>query len=416
MRVAIIGAGVAGLTAAYLLHRAHQIELFERDDRPGGHANTIAVDGPDGRELGLDTGFIVYNEPTYPGFTKLLRELHVTTRPGDMSLSVSCHACAMEYSSRGIGGMLADRRNLLRPARWTLGADILRFYRDARRAAREDASDETLGQFLRAHRYGGEFVRHFIVPLAAAVWSTPAGEAVSFPASYFLRFLANHGIIGLQPAFQWRTVNGGSRTYVRAMTDTFACRLRLDTPVRAVQRDADGVRLRLGDGTHRRYDAVVFACHADEALRLLGDAGCDERDALAGFRYTTNHAALHTDAAMLPRRPAARASWNYRTADCRQGGRALGMTYHLNRLQALDTPVDYCVSLNASGIRPHAIIREMSYDHPAYTFQTLAAQQAVARLQGQRGTYFAGAHLGYGFHEDGLQSGARVAAMLGVPL
>lgn len=411
MRVAIVGAGVAGLTAAYLLNRAHEIELFEANDYAGGHANTVQVGG-----LGLDTGFIVYNEHTYPGFTRLLRELDVPTKAGDMSLSVSCRACRIEYSSRGIGGWFAQRRTLARPARLMIGIDMLRFYRDTARALRDGGGEgQTIAEFARARRYGGEFMRHFIAPLAAAVWSTPAAEVMGFPARYFLRFLHNHGIIGLQPAHVWRTIDGGSQRYVRAMTNTFPCRTRLSTPVRAISRDAEGVDL-LVAGARRRYDHVVLACHADDALRLLTDATDLERRALGGFSYTENAVALHTDASLLPRRLAARASWNYRTGDCRARGASLGMTFHLNRLQALDTPIDYCLSLNAGGIDPARVIREMTYAHPRYTFETLAAQEATESLQGGRRTFFAGAHLGYGFHEDGVASAERVAARLGVTL
>ena len=416
MKIAVVGSGIAGLTAAYLLNRAHDVELFERNDYAGGHANTVTVEAG-GRRVGLDTGFIVYNERTYPGFTHLLATLGVRTKAGEMSISVRCRACRMEYSSRGLGGMLADRGNVLRRRRWLLGLDILRFYRDTRRALDTGGHDGvTIDEFVRGRGYGGEFVRHFLLPLASAVWSTPTGEMGAFPVTYFLRFLSNHGIIGLQPAFVWRTVDGGSKTYVRAMTDTFACRVRLSAPVRAVVRDGDGVALCLGSGEGRRFDKVVLACHADEALRLLGDASDDERRALGGFSYTANPAVLHTDASMLPRRPAARAAWNYVTDDCRRTGGALGMTYDLNRLQALDEAETYCVSLNARGVRPDTIIREMTYDHPRYTFETLAAQQAVERMNGARHTFFAGAHLGYGFHEDGFASGARVAAAFGIAL
>jgi predicted NAD/FAD-binding protein len=397
------------------LHRSYQVELFEREDYAGGHANTLAIDAG-GRELGLDTGFMVFNDHTYPGFSRLLRELGVATQPGDMSISVRCRACQLEYSSRGLNGMLAQRSNAFRPARWRLGWDILRFYRDTRRVLRDGSCEQaTLAVFLQEKGYGAEFARHFLLPLASAVWSMPPGTVGDMPATYFLRFLQNHGIIGLQPAFVWRTVRGGSREYVRRLTESFGCRLQLSTPVRAVRRDDCGVQLRLAGGCEQVFDKVVMACHADQALRLLADPSREEEAALDGFSYTVNRAVLHTDASMLPQRPAARASWNYATDDCRRAGGTLGMTYHLNRLQALDEPTDYCVSLNAD-VAPAAVIRTMTYEHPAYTFSTLAAQQALARLNGQRHTYYAGAHLGYGFHEDGFQSGVRVAKQLGVPV
>jgi hypothetical protein len=415
MKIAVVGAGVSGLTAAYLLNRAHDVELFERNDYAGGHAHTITVAADGGRRVGLETGFIVYNEHTYPGFTALLRDLRVPTKAGDMSISVRCRACRLEYSSRGVPGMLAQRRNALRPRRAMLAIDILRFYGDTRRILRDGGYEEaTLRDLARGRRYSGEFVRHFIVPLAAAVWSTPASGVLEFPARYFLRFLHNHGIIGLQPAFVWRTVQGGSQAYVRAMLDTMPGRTRLQAPVRAVRRDADTATVRLENGDERRFDAVVLACHADDALSLLADASPEEQLALGGFVYTSNRTVLHTDASLLPASERVRASWNYATDDCRDDGSELGMTFHLNRLQALDEPREYCVSLNAREIEPSDVIAEMTYEHPTYTFGTLAAQEAVGRIQGERRTFFAGAHLGYGFHEDGYASGARVAAMLGV--
>lgn len=413
MKIAVIGAGISGLTAAYLLNREHEVHVFERADYAGGHANTVTIDAGD-REVGLDTGFIVYNEHTYPGFTKLLRELGVRTKAGDMSLSVRCGACRMEYSSRGIAGFLAQRSNAVRPARAMLAVDMLRFFRDTRRVVASVAYEgATIEEVVRERRYGGEFVRHFLTPLAAAVWSTPAGKMGAFPAAYLLRFLLNHGIIGLQPAYVWRTVEGGSKRYVEAMTEGFADRVRTSAPVRAVRREAERVEV-LTDAGSEHFDHVVMATHADTALALLADADDRERAALGAFRYTTNHAVLHTDGRMLPTREAARASWNYTTRDCRSQGGSLGMTYHLNRLQALREPVDYCVSLNAGGIAAETVIAEMTYEHPQYTFGTLAAQGAMEALQGERHTHYAGAHLGYGFHEDGLQSGARVARGFGI--
>jgi predicted NAD/FAD-binding protein len=416
MRIAIIGAGISGLTAAYLLNREHEVTVYEAADYAGGHANTATIDAGD-RELGLDTGFLVYNEHTYPGFTKLLQTLGVRTKAGDMSLGVRCRACNIEYSSRGLAGFLAQRTNALRPARAMLAVDMLRFFRDTRVAVSSNRREgATLEEFVKARRYGGEFVRHFLLPLASAVWSSPQDTVRSFPASYFLRFLLNHGIIGLQPAYEWRTVAGGSKRYVAAMTEQFDDRVRTSTPVRAVRRQPGAIEIILASGETALHDRAVVATHADEALRLLADASAEERSALSGFAYTSNRAVLHTDATLLPTRAAAQASWNYATNDCRTERGSLGMTYHLNRLQAIDERHDYCVSLNADGIRPETVIKEMTYEHPQYTFGTLAAQQAMERLQGGRGTFFAGAHLGYGFHEDGLQSGARVASRFGIEL
>ena len=415
MKIAIVGAGISGLTAAYLLNREHEVDVYERADYAGGHAHTVSIDAGD-REVALDTGFIVYNEHTYPGFTSLLRKLGVKTKPGDMSMSVRCRACDIEYSSRGIAGFLAQRSNVLRPARALLVVDMLRFYRDARRAIREPGLlSGTLAEFTRARRYSGEFSRHFLFPLASAVWSTPRGDVGEFPAEYFIRFMHNHGIIGFQPAFVWRTIEGGSKRYISAMTAQFSDRVRLKAPVRAVRRDPTCVTLMTAAG-QERYDRVVVATHANEALHLLTDASREERAALSRFQYSTNKAVLHTDSSTMPANDSAWASWNYFTTDCRAEFGSLGMTYHLNRLQALQEPTDYFVSLNAANIRPDAVIDEMSYEHPTYTFDTLTAQRDIETLQGQRRTYFAGAHLGYGFHEDGLQSGVRIARSFGIEL
>jgi predicted NAD/FAD-binding protein len=415
VRIAIVGAGISGLTAAYLLSRAHEVELFERNDYAGGHTNTVTLETPSG-ELGLDTGFIVYNETTYPGFTRLLAGLGVATQPSEMSLAVSCRPCDLEYSSRGARGMLAQPINLARPRRWRFAWDIYRFFRTAGAAmTSENLGDATLSDFISRERYGSEFRRHFVVPLVAAVWSTPPHEADAFPAQHFLRFIHNHGLIGRTRGLRWRTVSGGSQTYVKRLLAAFPGRTRLSAPVTAVRRGAADVQVMVAGGEWRTFDKVVLACHADEALALLVDPGDEERSALAAFTYTPNRIVLHTDATVLPKRKAARASWNYTTADCRRPGAPLALTYHLNRLQAIGPGVDYCVSVNPRlPICPESVIRELSYDHPRFTFETIAAQKRIEALNGERHTYFAGAHLGYGFHEDGFQSAVRVARHLGV--
>jgi predicted NAD/FAD-binding protein len=411
VKIAVVGAGVSGLVSAYLLSRQHEVHLFERNDYFGGHANTHDVEG-----VGVDTGFIVYNEPAYPRFSRLLDELGVPTQPSDMSFSVTCHACKIAYSSRGLAGFLARPWTMLRPGRARFGLDIRRFYKDAPASMDSPELDGlTLSQYLASRGYGDEFRRHFIVPLAAAVWSTAPGEIEAFPASYMLRFLYNHGLVGGRDGrWRWRSVTGGSRSYVSAITSRLEC-ARAGMPVRGIERTEGGVRLRFGDDDYVDFDRAVIATHADEALALLGDASDDELDALRCFAYTKNSATLHTDASLLPRQKAVRASWNYVTADCRAPGAELGLTYHLNRLQSLDGPKKYCVTVNpGAGIDPASVITEIGYTHPQYTFRTLEGQRRVAAVQGRRGVYFAGAHLGYGFHEDGVESAYRVAAMLGV--
>jgi predicted NAD/FAD-binding protein len=398
--------------SAYLLSKAHEVELFERNDYFGGHSHTVDVDG-----VAVDTGFIVYNEPAYPRFSKLLAELGVATQPSDMSFSVTCHACDLAYSSRGLRGMLARPRGMLRPRGVRLAIDIARFYRDAPRSMDDGSlADATLDEYLAAKRFSGEFQRHFIVPLAAAVWSMAPGEVGAFPAKYMLRFLYNHGLVGGgEGRWRWRTVTGGSRSYVQAIVSRLGCAASVSSGVRAVERDAEGVTVCLRDRSSRRFDAVVLACHADEALELMGDASTEEQEALGRFSYSSNRVVLHTDVSYLPRERAAWASWNYVTADCRRPDASLALTYHMNRLQALETRSPICISVNPQApFSEDSAVQEMTYKHPRYTFETLEGQRRVAAINGERRTFFAGAHLAHGFHEDGVESAYRVAAMLGV--
>ena len=414
-RIAVIGSGVSGLTAGYLLGRANEVTVFEADDRLGGHAHTHRIAAPDGTELAVDSGFIVCNERTYPLLTKLFEELGVATQDSEMSMSVRCAGCGLEYAGqRGLSGLLAGiRRGRLRYLRML--TEILRFHREASRLIQgshpAEPADLTLGQFLAAGGYSRYFTAHFALPFVSAVWSCPPGAALDYPAGYLFPFLANHGLLSVTGSPRWRTVTGGSQTYVDLIAKQLTA-IRTGAPVRSVRRHPGGAEVTVTGGP-QRFDAVVIATHPDQALRLLADPTPAERRVLGAFRYSRNAAVLHTDASVLPASPRARASWNYHLTSCDAAAARVRVSYHMNRLQRLPAGQDYLVTLNSAGsIDPRRALAEMDYAHPVYTPASVAAQRELPGLN-DGVTAYAGAYHGWGFHEDGCRSGVAAAASLG---
>ena len=409
----MIGAGVSGLTAAYLLSRAHEVTLFEQEPRLGGHAHTHDV-SLGARVVPVDTGFMVYNERTYPNFIKLLAELGVESRPSDMSFSVRCRRCGLEYSSDGIDGLFAQRGRLLSFAHWRLLADIARFFRLGRRALEGGDAGGTLGAFLDENGFGDDLGRHFVLPMGGAIWSASVADMRAFPVSSYLRFMDNHGLLAAAGQPRWRTLTGGSRTYVSAIARRLGPAVQAGVPVRGVSRHERGVSVVRDDGATSEHDAVVVATHADQALGLLADASPAEREALGRFRYSINDTFLHSDERLLPGEPYARASWNCDIADCRDTRSPVSVTYDLARLQGHRSGRPLLCSLNPVEPVSGEVLARMSYSHPILDGPAVEGQGLIGRLNGERRTWFCGAHLRYGFHEDGVLSAVNVARGLGV--
>jgi predicted NAD/FAD-binding protein len=421
-RVAVVGAGVAGLTAAYVLQREHDVSLYEAEPRLGGHAHTHDVETPDGRVVPIDSGFIVHNLSTYPNLLRLFGELGVETQPTDMSMSVRCDGCGLEYAgAKGLGGIFARAANAANPRFLRMLVEVKRFHRAARRllddevepAVLSDGSPLTLGDFLATGSYTPYFRRHFMVPLVSCVWSCAPRTALLYPARSLFTFLDHHGALSVSGSPSWRTVVGGSRSYVeraaKELTDT-----ELSTPVRAVRRTATGIEIRDDADDLRTFDAAVVATHADDALRLLVEPTAAERATLGAFSSSVNETIMHTDGSVLPTHPRARASWNYLLDHCASSADEVHVSYDMNRLHRLEESRDHVVTLNPGGrVDEATVLARMSYTHPVYTSESVAAQASLPGLNDDR-LAFAGAYHGWGFHEDGCLSGVNAAAALGV--
>lgn len=407
-RIAVVGSGIAGLTTAYYLSRKHQVTLFEADSRLGGHTHTTRVDWQ-GEQSAIDTGFIVFNDRTYPGFIRLMTELGVDYQPTEMSFSVCNPAIGLEYNGNNLSSLFAQRRNLVNVSFWRMLADIVRFNRQVRLAA-AGASALTLGEFLDRQSYGALFIDNYLLPMISAIWSTDLEQTRELPLLFFVRFFENHGLLNLVDRPQWYTIKGGSSSYIEPLTAPFKDEIHRASRVTSIKRQPDTVKLVVGDQVYG-FDEVVLACHADQALRLLAEPTMAERQILGAFRFSANDVILHTDQRWLPQTPRARASWNYHL---RQPGLGRStVTYYMNRLQRLEKKHAYLVTLNEE-VPAAAVIGRYQYDHPIFDLESIAAQQQWSNISGIDRIHYCGAWWHNGFHEDGVQSALRVCSALGV--
>jgi uncharacterized protein len=414
MRVAVIGTGISGMVAAFLLSRRHEVTVFEAEDYIGGHTHTIEV-SHNGTTYPVDTGFIVFNDKTYPNFVKLMKQLGVAWKPSQMSFSVQCQQTGLEYSPSSLNSLFAQRINLLRPSFYRMLLDVFRFRRESRELLEQDDYRITLGQYLEGKGYSRAFVQHFIIPMGEAIWSADPAKFNDFPARYFVQFFNNHGILKVRNQPQWLVIEGGSKTYIEPLTRPYRSSVRLHSPVAAVKRHADRVEVKTDGGDVAYFDQVVIATHSDQALAMLSDPSPAEREILSGIAYQDNLAVLHRDTALLPRHKSAWSSWNYHIP--RAGLGRVSLTYDMNILQGLHSPVEFCVTLNPSkAIDPSKMVRRMNYHHPVYTSHGTLMQQRHEEINGVNRTYFCGAYWGYGFHEDGVNSALAVCRHFGEAL
>lgn len=417
MKLAIIGGGISGLYAAWRLAPEHEVSLFEANDYVGGHTHTVEVDVASGR-YAIDTGFIVCNDKTYPLFLQLLAELGVERTATDMSFAVSCASSGLEYNGHNLNTLFAQRRNLLSPRFWRLLRDIMRFNSLAKQVLRDQAIDQeqTLADFLRQHQFSGPVVSHYLAPMTAAIWSTPLREVSQFPLGFFLQFCDNHGLLNINDRPQWYVIKGGSRSYVDALLKRLPATVKSNTPVQRVSRFDDRVDLQFSDGSSQRFDQVIFACHSDEALALLADPSPAERDILAAIPYQFSEVVLHTDESLLPRSRRAWAAWNYLLGDkdaAASDDQLPTLTYNMNLLQRLQAPETFCVTLNRTGaIAPAQVLGRFRYAHPQFSRAAVQAQARHGEISAVRRSHYCGAYWGYGFHEDGVRSAARVVEQL----
>ncbi|MEM7229810.1 MAG: FAD-dependent oxidoreductase [Planctomycetota bacterium] len=410
-RIAIVGTGISSLTCAYHLHAAHDLTIFEADDRVGGHTHTVDV-MLDGRQWAVDTGFIVFNPINYPKFSRMLDELGVDSQPSNMSFSVRCDQTGVEYNGGSINQMFARRRNALRPAFYRMIRDVLRFQRQSDDILERLDDTVSVEQFVREYGYSTEFLERFLIPMGAALWSCPPATFRQFPIRFVVEFFENHRMLTRERP-TWRVVRGGSRNYVDPLIRPFADRIRCSTPVKRIERTARGIRLYTNDAEPEAFDHVIVGCHADQALRMLDTPSSTEQALLTAFPYQANDVVLHTDNRVLPKRRRAWASWNYHLAQ--DASAPATVTYNMNMLQGLDAPETFCVTLNETqAIAPERICGQWTYDHPIYTPDRSMAQSRHAELIDHDCISYCGAYWGFGFHEDGVASGLRVCERFGV--